>query len=112
MNRYSTDPGLPGLREVLAERLTATLRSADELGADDLVITAGGNHAFALALTTLVDAEDWLDRKMAAMAAHVTQISLEGGFFALSNKVGSKALGREHYRLVKKLLAQACLPNT
>jgi aspartate/methionine/tyrosine aminotransferase len=43
---------------VLAERLTATLRSADELGADDLVITAGGNHAFALALTTLVDAGD------------------------------------------------------
>ena len=58
MNRYSTDPGLPGLREVLADRLTATLRSADELTQDDLVITAGGNHAFALALTTLVNAGD------------------------------------------------------
>jgi N-acetyl-1-D-myo-inositol-2-amino-2-deoxy-alpha-D-glucopyranoside deacetylase len=52
-------------------------------------------------VTTMVDGEAWLDRKMAAMAAHVTQISLEGGFFALSNKVGSKAFGREFYRLVK-----------
>jgi N-acetyl-1-D-myo-inositol-2-amino-2-deoxy-alpha-D-glucopyranoside deacetylase len=52
-------------------------------------------------VTTMVDGEAWLDRKMAAMAAHVTQISLEGGFFGLSNKIGSKAFGREFYRLVK-----------
>ncbi|MFC6237414.1 N-acetyl-1-D-myo-inositol-2-amino-2-deoxy-alpha-D-glucopyranoside deacetylase [Longivirga aurantiaca] len=52
-------------------------------------------------VTTTIDAEDWLDRKMAAMAAHATQISLEDGFFALSNNLGSRAFGREYFRLVK-----------
>jgi N-acetyl-1-D-myo-inositol-2-amino-2-deoxy-alpha-D-glucopyranoside deacetylase len=35
------------------------------------------------------------------MAAHATQISLEDGFFALSNNLGSRAFGREYYRLVR-----------
>jgi N-acetyl-1-D-myo-inositol-2-amino-2-deoxy-alpha-D-glucopyranoside deacetylase len=48
-----------------------------------------------------VDAADHLDAKMAAMAAHETQISLEDGFFALSNNIGSKAFGHEYYRLVR-----------
>ncbi|MBI4264051.1 MAG: pyridoxal phosphate-dependent aminotransferase [Acidobacteria bacterium] len=53
VHRYATDPGLPSLRTLLAERLAETTRA--DAAADDLVITAGGNHAFALALTTLVD---------------------------------------------------------
>jgi aspartate/methionine/tyrosine aminotransferase len=56
VHRYVTDPGLPGLRAVLAERLTATIGS--QIARDDLVITAGANHAFTLALTTLVDPGD------------------------------------------------------
>src|SRR5919106_1575746 len=41
---YSTDPGRPSLREALAARLDETGRIG--AGADDLIITAGGNHAF------------------------------------------------------------------
>jgi N-acetyl-1-D-myo-inositol-2-amino-2-deoxy-alpha-D-glucopyranoside deacetylase len=52
-------------------------------------------------VTTAVDGADHLDAKMAAMAAHETQISLEDGFFALSNNIGSKAFGHEYYRLVR-----------
>ena len=52
-------------------------------------------------VSTMVDAEDWLDRKMTALAAHETQVSMEDGFFALSNSIGSKAFGREFYRIVK-----------
>jgi N-acetyl-1-D-myo-inositol-2-amino-2-deoxy-alpha-D-glucopyranoside deacetylase len=52
-------------------------------------------------VTTTIDAEAWLERKTAAMAAHATQISLEDGFFALSNNLGSRAFGREYYRLVR-----------
>ena len=51
-------------------------------------------------VTTVVRAEDHVDRKIAAMRAHATQISVEDGFFALSNNLGSRALGAEHYRLV------------
>ncbi len=52
-------------------------------------------------VTTAVDAEEFYEQKMAAMRAHATQISVEGGFFALSNNLGSKALGIEFYRLVR-----------
>ena len=56
VNVYSTDPGLLSLRTVLAERLQQTLGTTCD--ARDLVITAGANHAFTLALTTLVDPGD------------------------------------------------------
>ncbi|MDO8795869.1 MAG: pyridoxal phosphate-dependent aminotransferase [Vicinamibacterales bacterium] len=56
VNRYATDQGLPRLRDILADRLAETLGST--LTGEDLVITAGGNHAFTLALTTLVDPGD------------------------------------------------------
>jgi aminotransferase len=52
VHRYVTDPGLPGLREALAARLPGAITG------DDLVITAGANHAFTLVLTTIVDAGD------------------------------------------------------
>ena len=53
---YSTDPGILSLRTVLAERLRQTLGA--DARADDLIITAGANHAFTLAITTLVDPGD------------------------------------------------------
>ena len=52
---YSTDPGLLSLREILAERLRA---QAIDVRPDDIIITAGGNHAFALATLTLLDPGD------------------------------------------------------
>jgi aspartate/methionine/tyrosine aminotransferase len=56
VNRYATDPGLPALRTALADRLAADVGSA--IGADDVIVTAGANHAFTLALMTLVDPGD------------------------------------------------------
>jgi aminotransferase len=50
---YATDPGLPGLRRALARQLGGTVGAS--IDPEDLVITAGANHAFTLALTTLVD---------------------------------------------------------
>jgi aminotransferase len=55
VNTYSTDPGMPQLRSVLADRLRSFGIAAT---ADDIIITAGGNHAFTLALTTMVDPGD------------------------------------------------------
>jgi len=52
-------------------------------------------------ITTAINAEPQSDKKMAAMRAHATQISVEDGFFALSNKLGSRAIGQEFYRLVR-----------
>ena len=45
--------------------------------------------------------EIWLNhgRLVDAMRAHATQIQVDGPFFALSNNIGHKAFGREHYIL-------------
>jgi aspartate/methionine/tyrosine aminotransferase len=53
---YSADAGLPSLRRALSSAL-ATLRG--EVDPDrEIIITAGGNQAFQLALTTLIDPGD------------------------------------------------------
>ena len=51
-------------------------------------------------ITTQVDARDFLEAKVAAMRAHPTQIEVDGPFFALSNHIGHKAFGLEHYVLM------------
>jgi N-acetyl-1-D-myo-inositol-2-amino-2-deoxy-alpha-D-glucopyranoside deacetylase len=40
------------------------------------------------------------DRKTAAMRAHVTQIAVDGPFFALSNDLGQPIFTTEYYQLV------------
>jgi N-acetyl-1-D-myo-inositol-2-amino-2-deoxy-alpha-D-glucopyranoside deacetylase len=52
-------------------------------------------------VTTEIDARDHLDAKVAAMRAHATQIAVDGPFFALSDNVGQKAMGREYYVLAR-----------
>ena len=51
-------------------------------------------------VTTEIDARAYLDAKLAAMRAHATQIAVDSPFFALSNKVGQRALGTEYYTLL------------
>ncbi|HEV2452588.1 MAG TPA: hypothetical protein VGS62_11765, partial [Streptosporangiaceae bacterium] len=50
--------------------------------------------------TTEIDATRYLPAKLAAMRAHATQISVDGQFFALSDRVPRLALGREFYTLL------------
>ena len=52
-------------------------------------------------VTAVVDANEYVDAKMAAMKAHSTQIELDGPFFALSNQLGLQVWGNEFYSLVK-----------
>jgi aminotransferase len=56
VNAYSTDPGRPALRALLADRMSVFAN--EPIAASDVVITAGANHAFTLALTTLVSPGD------------------------------------------------------
>lgn len=58
-------------------------------------------------VTTAIDAGDFVDAKMAALAAHQTQVSVDNGFFALSNNIGSQVFGVEYYRLAKGALGSA-----
>lgn len=51
-------------------------------------------------VTTVIHAPNQVAKKMAAMKAHATQISLDGPFFALSNNLGVQVFGDEYYTLV------------
>jgi N-acetyl-1-D-myo-inositol-2-amino-2-deoxy-alpha-D-glucopyranoside deacetylase len=51
-------------------------------------------------VTTKIDARDYLDAKVAAMRAHASQIAVDSPFFALSDGVGQRAFGIEHYTLL------------
>jgi N-acetyl-1-D-myo-inositol-2-amino-2-deoxy-alpha-D-glucopyranoside deacetylase len=49
----------------------------------------------------VVDGDDQVEAKLAAMRAHATQIALDGPFFALSNNLGNQVWSREAYTLVR-----------
>src|SRR3954447_8282250 len=49
----------------------------------------------------VIEGEQFIDRKMNAMKAHATQITVDGPFFALSNNLGNQIWSSEPYRLVK-----------
>jgi N-acetyl-1-D-myo-inositol-2-amino-2-deoxy-alpha-D-glucopyranoside deacetylase len=51
-------------------------------------------------VTTDIDATRYLDAKIGAMRAHITQIAVDSPFFALSDNVGQRAFGREYYTLL------------
>jgi N-acetyl-1-D-myo-inositol-2-amino-2-deoxy-alpha-D-glucopyranoside deacetylase len=50
-------------------------------------------------VTSVVDATGFGAAKFAALAAHRTQIAVDGPFFALSNMLGREILAVEHFRL-------------
>ncbi|MDX3096040.1 N-acetyl-1-D-myo-inositol-2-amino-2-deoxy-alpha-D-glucopyranoside deacetylase [Streptomyces sp. ME02-6991-2B] len=59
-------------------------------------------------VTAAIDVEArYAEHKAAAMKAHVTQIAVDGPFFALSNDLGQPLFGAEFYRLVKGVPAPA-----
>ena len=74
---------------------TTSFEGMDPDGPLPPFVTADENLAAA------VDAQAHVEKKMAALAAHRTQITTDGPFFALSNNVGSTAWGCEFYRIAK-----------
>jgi N-acetyl-1-D-myo-inositol-2-amino-2-deoxy-alpha-D-glucopyranoside deacetylase len=51
-------------------------------------------------VTTRIDADAWFGRKLDAMRAHATQITVDPPFFALSDGVRRRASGTEYYALL------------
>lgn len=86
-------------KSVIAE----SMAKMKELGSDFFGADSVDDLPFAKDdqfVTTLIDGNSYVDQKMAAMKAHLTQISLDGPFFALSNNLGLQVWGHEYYTLV------------
>lgn len=89
MPRSVIQMGIDKMKEVGSEFFGA--ESADDLPfakPDELV-------------TSVVNAPEYVEQKLAAMKAHATQISVDGPFFALSNNLGLSVWADEYYTLVK-----------
>lgn len=56
-------------------------------------------------VTTLINADDFVEAKMQALAAHETQINTQDSFFALSNNLGSPVMGQEYFQIAKGNIA-------
>jgi N-acetyl-1-D-myo-inositol-2-amino-2-deoxy-alpha-D-glucopyranoside deacetylase len=84
-----------GLRTLRDSGDTTTFEGMDPDGPLPPFVTSDENLAAA------VDAQDFHEQKMKALAAHKTQITTDGPFFALSNNVGSTAWGIEYFRIAK-----------
>jgi N-acetyl-1-D-myo-inositol-2-amino-2-deoxy-alpha-D-glucopyranoside deacetylase len=72
-------------------------------GADFTQVSSVDELPFGVAdelVTTEIDATAYLDQKVAAMRAHASQIAVDSPFYALSNNIGQRALGREFYILL------------
>ena len=90
---YRIVPVNPRYSEILGERCHARLEDIPFAVDDDLI-------------TTVIEAPEHLDRKMAALAKHATQVTTDGGFFALADNVGMQAFGAEYFRLVQGALGE------
>jgi N-acetyl-1-D-myo-inositol-2-amino-2-deoxy-alpha-D-glucopyranoside deacetylase len=84
-----------GLRMLRDSGDTTTFEGMDPDGPLPPFVTSDEN------LSAVVDGTEYHDRKMAALAAHATQITTDGPFFALSNNVGATAWGLEFFRIAK-----------
>ncbi|MCA1712093.1 MAG: N-acetyl-1-D-myo-inositol-2-amino-2-deoxy-alpha-D-glucopyranoside deacetylase [Actinobacteria bacterium] len=108
---YAPDLGIPWQPAKLYH--SAIPKSVLQSGIDQLKASGASNFfgvdsaedlPFGVAdevVTTEIDARDWLEHKTAAMRAHRTQIEVDGPFFALSNHIGQRAFGVEHYVLAR-----------
>jgi N-acetyl-1-D-myo-inositol-2-amino-2-deoxy-alpha-D-glucopyranoside deacetylase len=72
-------------------------QQAADLGVAKFYATAGPGTD---GVTTEIDATAYLGRKLAAMRAHATQITIDAPFFALSNQIRHRAHGVECYTLL------------
>jgi N-acetyl-1-D-myo-inositol-2-amino-2-deoxy-alpha-D-glucopyranoside deacetylase len=84
-----------GLRRLRASGDLTTFEGMDPEGELPPFVTADE------LITATIDAMDHVDKKLDAMRAHATQITVDGPFFALSNNIGNQVWGVESYRLVK-----------
>jgi len=84
-----------GLRRLREAGDTTTFEGMDPDGPLPPFVTADED------LTAAVQADDYVEHKLAALRAHATQVATDGPFFALSNNVGNQVWGTEFFRLAK-----------
>lgn len=84
--------------------LAAGMKKMKEIGSDFFGTDNVDDLPFAKDdkfVSSLIDGSKYVDKKMAAMKAHPTQIALDGPFFALSDNLGLQVWANEYYTIVR-----------
>jgi N-acetyl-1-D-myo-inositol-2-amino-2-deoxy-alpha-D-glucopyranoside deacetylase len=95
-----------GIKAFKAERDAAATderEQASEDGGGFLAVDSVDDLPFGVPddeVTSQIDGTAYLDRKVAALRAHASQIAVDSPFFALSDRVGQRAFGIEYYTLL------------
>jgi len=90
-------------KSVLAEGIELVREAGGSAGSEFESVESVDDLPFGVSyeqVTTMIDATDFLDAKVAAMRAHASQIAVDSPFFALSDGVGQRAFGNEYYTLL------------
>ncbi|MGN6679578.1 MAG: N-acetyl-1-D-myo-inositol-2-amino-2-deoxy-alpha-D-glucopyranoside deacetylase [Streptosporangiaceae bacterium] len=90
-------------KSVLAEGIELVREAGGSAGSEFESVESVDDLPFGVPdeqVTTMIDASDYLDAKLAAMRAHASQIAVDSPFFALSDGVGQRAFGDEYYTLL------------
>ena len=90
-------------KSVLAEGIELVREAGGSAGSEFESVECVDDLPFGVPdeqVTTMIDASDYLDAKLAAMRAHASQIAVDSPFFALSDGVGQRAFGDEYYTLL------------
>ncbi len=116
---YASTTPRSALDEEMAELRAARARDFEKAGTDsglprdwilpeseaDLVYGVPDEQ-----VSTEIDGTGHLDAKLAAIAAHATQITMAGRYFALSNNIAQVVSGLEHYALLSPAPARQAAP--
>jgi len=121
VTHYATDlasvlsykPELGQVWEVSKIYWTAIPKSQMQKGIEALA-NAGGSKFFGVEsaddlpfvledkfVTTTIDGQELIEKKLAALRCHKTQVEETGPFFQMAQLLGTAALGIEYFRLVK-----------
>ena len=102
---YSADAGIPSLRVALCEKLRET--QGVDAAPDEIIITAGGNQAFMLAVMTLLEHGDEV-LLPAPIVGHPMTYSVNGRQYIVVGVSGGNYTGE----YVSLALPQSAMPTT
>ena len=93
-------------RRIRSVKATKKITKAMELISASRIVKAqqrvAASSPYADELThAVIDGVEFVDKKLAALAEHKTQLSMDAPFFALSDDLGKNIWGYEYYTQVK-----------
>ncbi|WP_195572003.1 aminotransferase class I/II-fold pyridoxal phosphate-dependent enzyme [Paenibacillus sp. 1001270B_150601_E10] len=104
--RYTSNAGIPELREAIAEYLDSSFQVQYDPG-KEMIVTVGGSEAIDLALRALVEPGDEILIPEPCYISYSPIVSIGGGV-----PVGIETFAKDNFKLTAEALQRAITPNS